>query len=274
MNESCRLCGGATSVAFPMKVLGRHEVALYRCSACASLQVQQPFWLEEAYSSAIAVMDTGAVERNLVCQAGIALVAWVLGLKGRFLDFGGGTGLLCRLLRDRGHDAYVYDRYAEPEYARAFSVTSIDRESPAVDLLTAIEVFEHLDNPGTQIEELFAVRPKVLVATTVPYDEEGPDWWYLCPETGQHVFFYSRRALKEIAGRFGYVYFEAGPFHIFSRTRIGASRKAMLRCGLSRLGLRLGRVWIAATQRNRFADSDYRRLLKSAAASGSSSTSE
>lgn len=274
MNEICRLCGADTGAAFSMKLLGRHDVTLYRCSACESLQMQRPYWLEEAYSSAIAVMDTGAVERNLICQAGIALVARVFGLKGRVLDFGGGTGLLCRLLRDRGHDAYVYDKYATPEYARAFSVASIDRDSPPVDLLTAIEVLEHLDNPGAQVEELFAIRPKVLVATTLPYNGEGPDWWYLCPEMGQHVFFYSRRALRQVADRFGYTYFERGTFHVFSRTEIGVFRRAVLRCALSRLGLRLGRVWIALTQRNRFADADYRRLAKSAAAAQSSSMLE
>lgn len=264
MSEKCRLCGGTTSVAFPMTVMRRYDVTLFRCVVCGSLQTERPFWLAEAYSSAIAIMDTGAVQRNLVCQAGISAVAHVFGVRGRCLDFGGGTGLLCRLLRDLGHDAYVYDRYAQPEYARAFRVESLDRSAPAVELLSCIEVFEHLEAPAEQLAELFALSPTVLVATTIPYGGEGPGWWYLSPDTGQHIFFYSRTALKQVAVQFGYAYFAAGPFHIFSKLRIGPIKRALLRCLLSNSGLRLGRIWIAATQRGAFAHADYQALSKSA----------
>lgn len=263
MSEICRLCSGTTVPVFAIKILGRYDVMSFRCSDCASLQFERPYWLQEAYSSAIAAMDTGAVERNIVCQVGISMIAGVLQLKGRFLDFGGGTGLLCRLLRDRGFDAYVYDKYAESAYASAFSVELSKQNSLSVDLLSAVEVFEHFDEPKRQLAELFAIQPKVLVATTLPYSGEGVDWWYLSPETGQHVFFYSRRALRETADRFGYSYFAAGAFHIFTRTSIGVVRKAMLRCALSRVGRRLGRIWIASTQSGRRADEDYRRLVKS-----------
>ena len=263
MTEDCRFCGGATCAAFTMRILRRYDVMSYRCLECASLQVERPYWLHEAYSSAIAAMDTGAVERNLVSQTSIWTIAEILRLRGQFLDFGGGTGMLCRLLRDRGYDAYVYDKYAESAYAKAYSIDLTNQESGTIDLLSAIEVFEHFDEPAAQLAQLFAIRPRVLVATTIPYSGEGADWWYLSPETGQHVFFYSRRALKQIADKFGYDYCEAGAFHIFTHARVDMVRKVLMRCALSAVGRRLGRMWIATTQSGRYANDDYRKLVTS-----------
>lgn len=265
MNESCRLCGGTTAVVFRCRVLQRYEVEFRRCEDCESLQTERPYWLKEAYSSAIASMDTGAVERNLVCQAAITCVATVLRLKGRVLDYGGGPGLLCRLLRDRGHDAYAYDKYAQPAYAGAFSVDQAHAGIEPIDLLCAIEVFEHFDDPANQLAELFALRPEVFVATTIPYTGEDKDWWYLSADTGQHVFFYSKKALKAVAAKFGYIYIEVGAFHIFSKSPVSRIRELMIRLGLSSVGRRFGRIWIAATQRGDYANQDYCRIAETVA---------
>ena len=262
MNESCRLCGGTTTVVFTRRVLQRFEVDFRRCEDCESLQTERPYWLNEAYSSAIASMDTGAVERNLICQAAISCVAAVLRLKGRVLDYGAGTGLLCRLLRDRGHDAYAYDKYAQPAYAAAFSVDQAHAGIEPIDLLCAIEVFEHFDDPDSQLTELFALRPNVFVATTIPYKGEGKDWWYLSADTGQHVFFYSSKALKTVAAKFGYIYLEVGTFHIFSKSPVSRTRQLLIRLGLSSIGRRIGRIWIAATQQGTYANQDYWRLAE------------
>lgn len=262
MSESCRLCGGGTAMAFDARVLSKYQVAFYRCLECRSLQTEQPYWLQDAYSSAITALDTGAVGRNLICQAGITAIARTLHLGGRFFDFGGGSGLLCRLLRDRGCDAYFYDKYAEPLYARGFVLQPGVAQALSIDLVSAIEVFEHCERPDAQLSELFSIRPKVLVATTVPYEENGPAWWYLSLQTGQHVFFYSQRALKLVAKKFGYAYLNEGMFHIFSQNPLSVVQKIALKYSLSRMGLRLGRVWIAATQRGGCAEADHRSLSR------------
>jgi hypothetical protein len=258
--EPCRLCGGPTSVAFSTKVLGRYWVSFYVCDTCRCLQSEMPYWLDQAYQQAIVATDTGAVRRNVICHAAITCIARVLGVEGRFLDFGGGTGMLCRLLRDRGFDAYVHDKYAEPVYASGFVLDLKDVKPGSIGLLSAIEVLEHCTQPATEVGQLFAVRPKVLVATTVPYRGEDESWWYLSAATGQHVFFFSPEGLSVLAKQHGYHYFGVGAFHVFSLTPVSRTRRVILELLLSRLGMRAVTIWMAATQRTRHSDVDFRAL--------------
>jgi hypothetical protein len=260
--SACRLCGGALHERFRLRVLDRHEVAYLRCESCGSLQTQRPFWLAEAYASALAAIDTGAVERCLRCQAAIVATARIFGLKGRMLDFGGGTGLLCRLLRDCGFDAWLHDRYAEPVYAPAYAL-ALDAVAPgSLALLSAIEVFEHCAEPASELGALFALQPAVLFAATEVYRGEGADWWYLNASAGQHVFFYSTRGLQLLAQRHGYRYVGVGAFHVFSRSPVSALRAGLLAQALSRRGIRLLRIWLAARQDNRYAQADYDQLTR------------
>jgi Methyltransferase domain len=259
--DSCRLCGGPTEVAFRTKVLGRHQVSYFVCATCGCLQSETPYWLDEAYQQAIVATDTGAVRRSVISHVAIACIAKVLRVKGRFLDFGGGTGMLCRLLRDRGFDAYIHDKYAEPVYASGFVLDLEHVEPGSIGLLSAIEVLEHCAHPATDVGRLFAARPQVLVATTVPYHGEKEDWWYLGPSTGQHVFFFSPKGLRFLAQKHGYHYLGVGAFHIFSVRPIGRGDKLILELLLSRVGLRAASVWMTATQRTRHSEADFNALL-------------
>lgn len=258
--SSCRLCGGAVELAFRKVVLGRHRVTFFRCLSCGSLQTEQPYWLAEAYQSALAGSDTGAVYRSLTCQAAVVTVARALRLQGAFLDYGGGAGLLCRLLRDCGFDAYTSDKYAEPVYAQAFSVDPERLSSRPVALISAVEVLEHCAEPAAEIGRLFAAHPRALLATTVPYSGQAEDWWYLGANAGQHVFFYSPKALKLLAERHGYHYLGVDCFHLYSTTALSILQRAALRTGLSKLGLRARAVWLAATRRARFASADFQAI--------------
>ncbi len=260
--QPCRACGGRVQSAFAAQVLGRYQVSYFRCLECDSLQTETPYWLLEAYEAAIVATDSGAVDRNLVSHAAVVAVAESLSIRGRLLDFGGGAGLLCRLLRDSGYDAYVYDKYADPTYARAFSVDFEAVAPGSISLLTAIEVLEHCAQPAADIGRLLEKRPKVFVATTVPYQGEGADWWYLGLQTGQHVFFYSSKALAALATRYGYHYQGFGMFHVFTEIPIGRWQALRLRLVLSRVGLRAMRIRIAATQRGKHSTADFDRLCK------------
>jgi Methyltransferase domain len=260
--ELCRACGSGVHKAFETQLLGRYKVAFFRCTNCRSLQSERPYWLAEAYQLAAATTDTGAAVRTLICQAAIVSIAATFRLRGRFLDYGGGTGLLCRLLRDCGFDAYVYDRYAEPVYARAFAFDSAALVRSSFSLVSAVEVFEHCENPSTDVGALFAMRPSILVATTVPYHGEGEDWWYLSRDSGQHIFFYSPQCLELLARKHGYDYLGVGSFHVFSARAITRAHKLLLRMLLSRVGLRAVQIWVAATRRGRHADADQAMLCR------------
>lgn len=256
----CRLCAGPTAKSFNLEVLNRYDIVFFECTECKSLQSEPPYWLAEAYRDAITSTDTGVVIRNQMCQAALLVATTTLNIKGTFLDFGGGTGMLCRMLRDRGLDAYVSDRYSDPVYASEFVLDLKSAASRGVGLLSAIEVFEHFENPAANVGELFAVKPRVLLATTVLYRGEGRDWWYIGKHTGQHIFFYTTAGMNFLAKEHGYHYFGHGDIHLFSKAPLTVIQKLTLRVFMSKIGLRFVRVWIAASQRGTYADLDFKKL--------------
>jgi 2-polyprenyl-3-methyl-5-hydroxy-6-metoxy-1,4-benzoquinol methylase len=264
--DACRACGGATTVVFETTILGRYPVNFLKCQVCESLQPQHVFWIAESYSSAIAATDTGVMVRNLQSQAAVYAVAVCCRIGGKFLDFGGGAGVLCRLLRDQGFDAYVTDKYAEPAFARAFSISLDECQGGDFALVSAVEVLEHLEDPANEIALLFALQPDVVVATTQVYHGQGKDWWYLSAQTGQHVFFYSKRCLEQLAHKYGFHYFDADSIHVFSAKPLGMFRRAALRLCLSNLGLGMIRLWLTVRLRGRNANSDHTALCKQLAA--------
>jgi Methyltransferase domain len=209
----CRLCGGKSTEKFHLRGLQGIDITYFECINCGSLQTQEPTWLPEAYKrSHLANADTGAAQRVFGNHALVLIAAKVLRLQ-TILDFGGGDGLLCRLLRDRGLDAETVDGYATPTYALMYKGDLAKR----YDLITAFEVFEHLPQPATTLGHLFRARPKFIIASTEVYSGQDSEWWYLAPLEGQHVFFYSRNGLQLLASRNGYAYYPLRGWHMFAK---------------------------------------------------------
>jgi hypothetical protein len=232
--NQCRLCGGNVRENYRLKVLNKYDVAYLQCEQCKSLQTELPYWLEEAYSANLAVLDTGAAQRNLSNLAAAFVVSKLCGMND-LLDFGGGDGLLCRLLRDYKINCFVKDKYALANYARAFLIPNFSRPQ----ILLAFEVIEHFAIPNTDLTELFALKPDILLASTGIFSNHGPDWWYLTPETGQHVFLYSAGALRLIGERFGYSVLFSSGFVLFSRpSLLNPLRRALLKILLEKHSLR------------------------------------
>jgi Methyltransferase domain len=247
-DNRCRLCHGSLEKQFELTVLARYQAGYWRCCECSSLQTDEPHWLAEAYSASLAVSDVGAVRRCLTSRAIVWVVLQFLQMRqARLLDFGGGSGLLCRLLRDIGIDAWTFDSYAGGEYARLFRVDAGAMSPGSFEAVTAFEVFEHLPYPYDDLSKLFHPSPEILIASTEPYElDYGKTWWYLSPHTGQHVFFYSPRALRLIAGRFGYSLLSVGGWHIFTRRPIKPITRSMLGWMLSGRSLQLCRIIMEA----------------------------
>lgn len=238
----CRLCGAPTRQRFTRRVLGRHAVGFHECSDCGSLMSDPPHWLAEAYASNLADIDTGAAQRNLNSLTATLLVCRLFGWRD-IVDFGGGDGLLCRLLRDHGLNCYVQDKYARTTYAAAFRQPDFARPQ----LVLSFEVFEHFAQPRVELAGVFDAQPDMLFVSTGLYTGQGPDWPYLEAEAGQHVFFYSPRAMRLVAARFGYEALTVGSFTLFSRPGAVAGRhRALLKLLLRGKALRVLRVFVAA----------------------------
>jgi hypothetical protein len=252
------LCGANTADKFRLCVLDRFDVRYFECANCRSLQTEEPYWLTEAYAkSNLAYSDTGAAQRVLVNSSFIALFAKLMGIC-TALDFGGGDGLLCRLLRDRGLDAFTIDAIGLPSYAQPF-VGSLDKD---YDLVTAFEVVEHFPNPRVSLDQLFQRRPKFLLVSTEPYAGQGAEWWYLAPDSGQHVFFYSEEALRWIAAHYNYNYCTINARHIFTKTRIPRLQRSILSRLTSSLPFKLYQASLPFSQMWTWIQRDYEMSLK------------
>jgi hypothetical protein len=215
----CRLCGSATTSEFIQRVLGRFDVTYFKCNSCGSLQTETPYWLAESYKDhSLAVSDTGAADRTLRNLALVTAMAKILGISGPILDFGGGDGLLCRLLRDIGFDCWVFDSHSKPSYAQGF-VGKLDNR---FELITSFEVFEHFVNPAAEVADLFSTKARVILISTELYRNQGANWWYISPETGQHLFFYSEQAIRLIAERANCSVIIGKAFVLFVRGTISA----------------------------------------------------
>jgi len=223
---TCRLCGAMSTKKFYLRGISGIDIRYFECTNCESLQTQEPTWLAKAYGrSNLADADTGAAQRVLISHAFVVAAVKFFRVR-TILDFGGGDGLLCRLLRDRGLDAYTVDDYATATYASLFK-GGLENH---YDLITAFEVFEHLPHPANELARLFESKPRLVIASTEIYSGQDASWWYLAPGQGQHVFFYSAKALRLLAQRYQYSYYEINGRHLFSRqplTRV--RRQAFLR---------------------------------------------
>lgn len=239
----CRLCGGEARETFRRSVLGKYDVSYERCGACGSLQTEAPYWLDEAYATHnLATADTGAVARSLICQAAVWSCARTFGLSKRasVIDIGGGNGLLCRLLRDCGFDAHLADKYATNDFARGF-----DDDRSTYDISCAFEVAEHLANPLNEFPTIVARSTALCVIGTETYSEQGPDWWYLDPMGGQHIFFYSRRGMAKLARDCHRHYLQVENYHIFLNRPFKRLEQAALSRILMPRRLRYVRAYLA-----------------------------
>lgn len=118
----------------------------------------------------------------------------------RHLDFGGGSGLMSQLLREAQWQSISSDPFA-------------GATAPAVlgqfNLITAVEVFEHVQNVRELIDTLsLLLAPKgvVLFKTLVSDGHIAPnrriDWWYASPRNG-HISLFTRKSLALLGARNG-----------------------------------------------------------------------
>lgn len=199
----CRICQNTTNIVIEKMILYKHRVHYFQCDSCGFLQTQSPHWLEEAYAEPMDRMDTGLLLRNIslsnICSV---FIYFFMNPKKNFLDYAGGYGIFVRLMRDIGFDFYWEDPHTTNLLARGFEY----HNNQPIELITAIECFEHFADPMTTIAELFNMSDTIFFTTElIPTNSSSilEMWPYLGPEHGQHVSFYSKKTLEHIATQFG-----------------------------------------------------------------------
>lgn len=239
---ACPVCGAtARRTVLRQTLLARHEVDYHLCDGCGLLQTDPPHWLDEAYAQAIADTDTGLLQRNLEHARLLnLLLQTVFDPAGRFVDVAGGYGVLTRLLRDRGFDAYRSDRYCDNLFAIGFEPPPGLR----AEALFAFEVLEHVVDPVAFIDEAFRRHDcRSMLLSTLTYGDRVPEpgWWYYATETGQHISFYQPRTLQQVAARLGVHYLRLGAgLHLMLPQPLPPLRRRVLASGKLR---RLLEAW-------------------------------
>jgi hypothetical protein len=211
----CNICQSTTQHFSQAVVLGRYNVAYYRCSQCGFIQTEPPAWLACAYTEATSAMDVSVMRRNLaMAELTNRYISRLFNPDARFYDFGGGNGIFVRLMRDFGFDFRWCDLYAKNLFARGFE----GEEDSRYELVTAFEVFEHLEKPMEIFAKLFRLSPNLLFSTElIPPDRNKPgEWYYYSLETGQHISFYTLQTLRHIAQYFGRKIYSCGSVHLLT----------------------------------------------------------
>lgn len=221
----CRLCGHIAQKVFVSAILNTPRL-YYECIGCECLQTSFPTWLKTAYNNNISIFDTGVMIRNLSNFVVTKNIASLLSGQKKLsvLEYGAGSGMLTRMLRDSGVETIAYDVNNIPSLAGAYVTNSLsefeERATGSRSLILAFEVFEHFSEPSLSIAELFSANPHAVLITTDIYQGQDANWPYLIPFSGQHVFFYSITGLSLIAEKYGYDLISEGSAHLFLSKRM------------------------------------------------------
>jgi predicted TPR repeat methyltransferase/rubredoxin len=114
------------------------------------------------------------------------------------LDFGcGEEAVFSQILKKKGFEVDVYDLYFHPEKIY---------KSKKYDLITSTEVFEHLKEPQSVLQELTSSlnsKGYLILMTKFPPkdDKEFLDWWYRRDIT--HISFFTPKSFEIMGNEVG-----------------------------------------------------------------------
>jgi hypothetical protein len=217
----CRICNSHTRILFREKVLNKYEANYFQCNNCGYLFTEEPYWLSEAYNSAINISDTGIIFRNTqfskICSV---IIDVYFNRNEKFLDYAGGYGIFTRMMRDIGFDFYWTDKYCENLLARGFEYE--ENKNNNFEAITAFEVFEHFADPVSEFETILKYGKNIIFSTELlPNPVPKPvDWWYYGFSHGQHVSFYTRESLSLLGKKHGLNFYSMKGIHIFTEKKL------------------------------------------------------
>jgi len=199
-------CGSGAQNLLPPSDMNVSYVQCSQCGFCFAPEFSA--WSLEDFATRIynedyAIVDPDYTDARPRANAGSLLATF--GERGRgirHLDYGGGHGLLSKLLRDGGWPSESYDPFVD----RSVSLSGLGQ----FDLVTAYEVFEHVPDVRRLIADLASLlRPDgvVLFSTLLSDGNIAPgrplSWWYAAPRNG-HISLFSARSLAALGAIEGF----------------------------------------------------------------------
>lgn len=218
----CKICSNSSEAFLKAGIFNESlNIEYYKCSSCGFIQTEEPYWLDRAYSEAIAPLDIGLLQRNRTySDLSERLLLTFFNEANSFVDFGAGYGVFVRMMRDKGFDFKWYDKHCENIFAKEFDCKIIPDKT---DVITAFEVFEHLSDPKNQLAEILNKSSVLIFSTDVTalMQDNFKEWGYRAPHSGQHVSFFSPESLHLIAKQFNRNFYSNGSdFHFFSTKKL------------------------------------------------------
>ncbi len=216
---TCKICASPVVFFAAATILKKYEIQYFKCERCGFVQTESPYWLEEAYSHAIVNIDIGPINRGMQgAEKAKALIVSFFRAHEKFIDYGAGYGVFVRMMRDLGLDFYYYDKHCENIFAKNFEATASER----YEMLTAFEVFEHLENPVEELHKMLSYSRNIFFTTELmPANYPKPDeWWYYALDYGQHISFYTHKSLSILAESENLNFYSNGLFHLMTEKRL------------------------------------------------------
>lgn len=215
-SEICRICDSNSVYCFSKKILEKHDIEYYRCDHCGFLQTEKPYWLSDAYCDTLPKSDEGILRRNAYFADKIEkIIRKYFSADVSCLDYGGGYGFFTRMMRDRGLQFWHTDLFCKNLFRYAAEL------GQKYEIITALEVFEHLENPLTEFKKLIKeYSPSTILFSTAIQPKDPREWEYLSLVDGQHISFLSQKTLTYMAEKLGMNCHTAGNLHMLTRKQL------------------------------------------------------
>jgi len=226
----CLVCGGAALLfdvvdfnknclegeGLFLPIMG-HGVYYARCNSCEyTFAPEFSSWTSQDFLSMIYNDDYEKIDPGYINdrpQKNANIINNIFGdykADIKHVDYGGGNGRLSELLRAFNWDSNSFDPFPND--------TKINFESGAFNLITAFEVFEHVPNPQSMMDNINYLMDSqsglVLFSTSVSdgfiNKNERLTWWYVAPRNG-HIGIHSSKSLRLLGEKYGFQYKNFSP---------------------------------------------------------------
>jgi hypothetical protein len=159
--------------------------------------------------------DSGAVQRAIARSIVLPVLLSPFGARAdhRWLDLDDGTGLLCRLLRDRGFDCWHGDDRGGGVFTRGF-----DRADAIPGPWPIVTLFDRLDAMPDALDVLAPLDADVIFANTTRLAPKPGEAWTDAASLGApRRILWSLEGLTHLARRLGARLVTNGTDHVFLR---------------------------------------------------------